>query len=86
MICHTAADAEAYPELPSEVDNFTGLCPLEPPASSPLHKSSTFSYVTTVYKGVNMKTGQHMCLRRSLPTVKCDESDLSPAGSTATGW
>jgi len=75
MICHTAADPEAYPDLPSEVDNFTGLCPLEPPASSPLHKSSTFSYVTTVYKGVNMKTGQHMCLRRihgyRLVNTKC---------------
>ena len=64
MICHTAADPEAFPDLPSEVDNFTGLCPLEPPPASPLHKSSTFGYVTTVYKGVNIKTGQHMCLRR----------------------
>ena len=52
-----------------------GLCPLEPPASSPLHKSSTFSYVTTVYKAVNIKTGQHMCLRRihgyRLVNTKC---------------
>jgi len=75
MICHTAADPEAYPELPSEVDNFMGLCPLEPPSSSPLHKSSTFSYVTTVYKAVNIKTGQHMCLRRihgyRLVNTKC---------------
>jgi len=75
MICHTAADPEAYPDLPSEVDNFTGLCPLEPPATSPLHKSSTFGYVTTVYKAVNIKTGQHMCLRRihgyRLVNTKC---------------
>jgi len=75
MICHTAADPEAYPDLPSEVDNFTGLCPLEPPAASPLHKSSTFGYVTTVYKAVNIKTGQHMCLRRihgyRLVNTKC---------------
>ena len=60
---------------PSQVDNFMGLCPLEPPASSPLHKSSTFSYVTTVYKAVNIKTGQHMCLRRihgyRLVNTKC---------------
>ena len=35
MICHTAADPEAFPDLPSEVDNFTGLCPLEPPPASP---------------------------------------------------
>lgn len=75
MICHTAADPEAFPDLPSEVDNFTGLCPLEPPPASPLHKSSTFGYVTTVYKGVNIKTGQHMCLRRihgyRLVNTKC---------------
>jgi len=75
MICHTIADPEANQDLPSEVDNFTSLCPLEPPASSPLHKSSTFSYVTTVYKSVNIKTGQHMCLRRihgyRLVNTKC---------------
>jgi len=75
MISHTAADPEAHPDLPSEVDNFTGLCPLEPPATSPMHKSSTFGYVTTVYKAVNMKTGQHMCLRRihgyRLVNTKC---------------
>jgi len=75
MICHTAADPEAFPDLPSEVDNFTGLCPLEPPPASPMHKSSTFGYVTTVYKAVNIKTGQHMCLRRihgyRLVNTKC---------------
>jgi len=75
MICHAAADPEAFPDLPSEVDNFTGLCPLEPPPASPLHKSSTFGYVTTVYKAVNIKTGQHMCLRRihgyRLVNTKC---------------
>ena len=53
----------AIPDLPSEVDNFTGLCPLEPPAASPLHKSSTFGYVTTIYKAVIIKTGQHIFLR-----------------------
>ena len=53
----------AFPDLPSEVDNFTGLCPLEPPAASPLHKSSTFGYVTTIYKAVIIKTGQHIFLR-----------------------
>jgi len=75
MICHTVADPEQNQDLPSEVDNFTSLCPLEPPATSPLQKSSTFSYVTTVYKSVNIKTGQHMCLRRihgyRLVNTKC---------------
>ena len=36
---------------------------LEPPAASPLHKSSTFGYVTTIYKAVIIKTGQHIFLR-----------------------
>jgi len=75
QICHTAADPESHPDLPAEVDNFTNLCPLEPPAVSPMHKSSTFGYVTTVYKAVNVKTGQHMCLRRihgyRLVNTKC---------------
>merc|ERR1719189_155173 len=75
MICHAAADPEAFPDLPSEDDNFTGLCPLEQPPNSPLHKSNTFGYVTTVYKAVNIKTGQHMCLRRihgyRLVNTKC---------------
>ncbi|XP_023349501.1 PAN2-PAN3 deadenylation complex subunit pan3 isoform X4 [Eurytemora carolleeae] len=75
MICHTIPDPQENQDIPSEVDNFTSLCPLEPPASSPLHKSSTFSYVTTVYKSVNIKTGQHMCLRRihgyRLVNTKC---------------
>ena len=44
----------AIPDLPSEVDNFTGPCQLEPPPPSPLHKSFTFGYVTTVYKTVNI--------------------------------
>lgn len=75
MICHTIADPESNQDLPAEVDNFAALCPLEPPATSPLHKSSTFSYVTTVYKAVNIKSGQHMCLRRihgyRLVNTKC---------------
>ena len=53
------------------MDNFTGLCPLEPPPASPLHKSSTFAfgYVTTVYKAVNIKTGQHMYPNKILVLV-----------------
>ena len=43
-------DPESYPNLPTDVDNFTNLCPLEPPPANPLHKSHTFGYVTSVYK------------------------------------
>ncbi len=57
------------------MDNFTGLCPLEPPPPSPHTKSTTFGYVTSVYKATNMKTGVHVCLRRvhnyRLVNTKC---------------
>jgi hypothetical protein len=33
-----------------DVDNFHHLVPLEPPPPSPLHKSNTFGYTTSVYK------------------------------------
>ena len=39
-----------HPEIPSQVDNFTNLCPLESTSSNLLQKSHTFGYVTTVYK------------------------------------
>jgi len=75
MICHTIADPDTNQDLPAEVDNFSSLCPLEETTNSHLQKSSTFGYVTTVYKAVNIKTGQHMCLRRihnyRLVNTKC---------------
>jgi len=74
MICHTIADPETN-DLPAEIDNFTSLCPLEETSNSHMLKSSVFGYVTTVYKAVNIKTGQHMCLRRihnyRLVNTKC---------------
>ena len=42
-----------HPEIPSEVDNFTNLCPLESTSANLLQKSHTFGYVTTVYKVSN---------------------------------
>lgn len=68
-------DPEAYSHLPTSVDNFTHLCPLEPPPPTPLHKSHTFGYVTSVYKGTNTKNGQYVTLRRihgyRLVNTKC---------------
>ncbi len=68
-------DPDSYPNLPTDVDNFTSLCPLEPPPPNPMHKSHTFGYVTSVYKATNMKTGAHVCLRRihgyRLVNTKC---------------
>lgn len=63
-ICHSQIDPEVTPNLPTEVDNFHKLCPLEPPPSNPMIKSHTFGYVTSVYKGINMKSGSIVCLRR----------------------
>ncbi|XP_037070704.1 PAN2-PAN3 deadenylation complex subunit pan3-like [Pollicipes pollicipes] len=53
---------QAYPELPTELDSYHELCPLEAPGQ-PL-KSSLFGCVTTCYKATNVKTGQCCCLRR----------------------
>ena len=51
-------------DLPAEVDNYHKLCPLEPPMGENPMKSSTFGYVTSVYKAANIKTGIYYCLRR----------------------
>ncbi|XP_043190222.1 PAN2-PAN3 deadenylation complex subunit pan3-like [Amphibalanus amphitrite] len=56
------ANPQAFPDLPTEVDNYHELCPLEPPGQP--HKSSTFGYVTSAYKATNTKSGQCYCLRR----------------------
>ncbi|GIY40905.1 PAN2-PAN3 deadenylation complex subunit pan3 [Caerostris darwini] len=58
------ANPEKYPDLPTEVDAYHKLCPLESPTGESPAKSTTFGYVTTVYKAANMKTGVHYCLRR----------------------
>jgi len=75
QICHAQIDPESGSHLPTSVDNFTQLCPLEPPPPSPLHKSQTFGYVTSVYKATNTKNGQYVALRRihgfRLVNTKC---------------
>lgn len=58
------ANPDLHPDLPAEVDNYHKLCPLEPPAGDTPTKSSTFGYVTSVYKAANIKTGIYYCLRR----------------------
>lgn len=55
---------EEHPDIPSEVDNYHNLVPLEPPPSNPMEKSNTFGYTTSVYKATHMKTGLIYCLRR----------------------
>lgn len=66
---------QASPELPSEVDNYHSLCPLEASSANVPSKSSTFGYVMSVYKATNVKNGVHYCLRRvhgfRLSSAKC---------------
>jgi len=68
-------DPESTTDPLPDVDNFQHLVPLEPPPPSPLHKSHTFGYSTSVYKATDIKTGLHVCLRRihsfRLVNTKC---------------
>ncbi|XP_075230352.1 poly(A) specific ribonuclease subunit PAN3 isoform X2 [Lycorma delicatula] len=66
-------DPSHYPDLPTEVDNYHELCPLEQLPS--LHKTQLIGYQTSTYKATNLKTGIRYCLRRihgfRLPNTKC---------------
>lgn len=53
------------PGVPSEVDSYHSLFPLEPvPPPNRLQKTSNFSYITSCYKAVNSKDDLPYCLRR----------------------
>lgn len=62
-------------DLPSEVDNYHDLCPLESIPSGPMHKAQLLGYPTSTYKATNIKTGVRYCLRRihgfRLQNTKC---------------
>ena len=64
QICLAQSNPDANPEIPTQVDNFTNLCPLEAGSASLMQKSHTFGYVTTVYKATNIKEAQHVAMRR----------------------
>ena len=68
-------DLQQNPDIPTEVDNYHNLFPLEPPPPSSMQKSNRFSYPTTCYKAVNTKDGLTYCLRRihgfRLSNTKC---------------
>ncbi|KAH0535503.1 PAN2-PAN3 deadenylation complex subunit PAN3 [Cotesia glomerata] len=61
-----------FPDLPTEVDNYHELCPLEP-----IHKpaSTVLGYQTSTYKATSLKNGVRYCLRRvhdfRLGNTKC---------------
>lgn len=64
-------DPRLYPDLPTTVDNYHELVPLEPlPIGDPLQIS-----LSSTYKATNIKTGVRYCLRRihgfRLSSTKC---------------
>ena len=64
QMCLSQVNPEEHPGLPSQVDNFTNLCPLESIPGNLMQKSHTFGYITTVYKATNIKEGQYVAMRR----------------------
>ena len=64
QICLSQSNPDGNPEIPTQVDNFTNLCPLEAGSANLMQKSHTFGYVTTVYKATNIKEAQHVAMRR----------------------
>ncbi|XP_072567465.1 PAN2-PAN3 deadenylation complex subunit PAN3 [Paramormyrops kingsleyae] len=63
-------------DVPTEVDNYHSLFPLEPlPPPNRLQKTSSFNYITSCYKAVNSKDDLPYCLRRihgfRLMNTKC---------------
>lgn len=67
-------DQDLNSDLPTLVDNYHELCPLEP-ASSGTPKVNIMGYQTSSYKATHSKTGVRYCLRRihgfRLPSTKC---------------
>lgn len=60
----TMANPDLYPTLPMSIGGgcYTDLCPLEENVSG--DKSSTFPYVTSVFKALELKSGEIVTLRR----------------------
>lgn len=56
-----AVASDHYPELPTKVEQFQDLVPIE---EAPGLQSSAFGCFSTVYKATNGKTGEVVCLRR----------------------
>ncbi|XP_027031172.1 PAN2-PAN3 deadenylation complex subunit PAN3 isoform X1 [Tachysurus fulvidraco] len=76
LITMAQIDQSENPGVPSEVDSYHSLFPLEPllPPNR-LQKTSNFSYITSCYKAVNSKDDLPYCLRRihgfRLVNTKC---------------
>ncbi|XP_035287933.1 PAN2-PAN3 deadenylation complex subunit PAN3 isoform X3 [Anguilla anguilla] len=65
LITMAQIDQSENPGVPTEVDSYHSLFPLEPlPPPNRLQKTSNFSYITSCYKAVNSKDDLPYCLRR----------------------
>nr|XP_015196878.1 PREDICTED: PAB-dependent poly(A)-specific ribonuclease subunit PAN3 isoform X1 [Lepisosteus oculatus] len=76
LITMAQIDQSENPGVPTEVDSYHSLFPLEPlPPPNRLQKTSNFSYITSCYKAVNSKDDLPYCLRRihgfRLVNTKC---------------
>ncbi|XP_065758485.1 PAN2-PAN3 deadenylation complex subunit PAN3 isoform X1 [Muntiacus reevesi] len=76
LITMAQIDQADMPAVPSEVDSYHSLFPLEPlPPPNRIQKSSNFGYITSCYKAVNSKDDLPYCLRRihgfRLVNTKC---------------
>ncbi|KAJ8785630.1 hypothetical protein J1605_007227 [Eschrichtius robustus] len=71
-----SSQTRARTPVPTEVDSYHSLFPLEPlPPPNRIQKSSNFGYITSCYKAVNSKDDLPYCLRRihgfRLVNTKC---------------
>ncbi|XP_077480481.1 PAN2-PAN3 deadenylation complex subunit PAN3 [Stigmatopora argus] len=76
LITMAQIDHSENTDVPSEVDSYHSLFPLEAlPPPNRMQKTSNFSYITSCYKAVNSKDDLPYCLRRihgfRLVNTKC---------------
>ncbi|KAJ7320221.1 hypothetical protein JRQ81_019732 [Phrynocephalus forsythii] len=76
LITMAQIDQADMPAVPTEVDSYHSLFPLEPlPPPNRIQKTSNFGYITSCYKAVNSKDDLPYCLRRihgfRLVNTKC---------------
>ncbi|CAM4357341.1 PAN2-PAN3 deadenylation complex subunit PAN3 isoform X1 [Caretta caretta] len=76
LITMAQIDQADIPAVPTEVDSYHSLFPLEPlPPPNRIQKTSNFGYITSCYKAVNSKDDLPYCLRRihgfRLVNTKC---------------
>ncbi|XP_053268690.1 PAN2-PAN3 deadenylation complex subunit PAN3 isoform X1 [Pleuronectes platessa] len=76
LITMAQIDHSENPDVPSEVDSYHSLFPIEAlPPPNRMQKTSNFSYITSCYKAVNSKDDLPYCLRRihgfRLANTKC---------------